>query len=144
MIYAKCIWGTQIAKDKNDFEKMKMESKYTVYCEGEETILDKYLLDCVPLNCIFQCLKYGDYIAIIESENLDHEKDYRVGATVVSDKITSKKQKVVKILNPREREVIDYILKEVGDSKKVTLGHASADNLGYDTYNYLLDKLGYK
>nr|DAR20266.1 MAG TPA: hypothetical protein [Caudoviricetes sp.] len=143
MIYAKCIRGTQIAKDKNEFEEMKMYSKNTVYCEGEETVLDEYLLDCVPLNCIFQCLKYGDYIAIIESEDLDYEKDYREGATVVSDKITSKKQKVVKILDPRKIEVIDFILNEVGDIKKILPGHASEDNLGIDTYNYLLKKLGW-
>ena len=36
MIYAKCIWETQIAKDKIEFEKMKINSKNTVYCEGKK------------------------------------------------------------------------------------------------------------
>lgn len=144
MIYAKCIWETQIAKDKIEFEKMKINNKNTVYCEGEETILNEYLLDCVPLNCIFQCLKYGNYIAIIESDNLDYKKEYQIGAIAVRDKISSKKQKVIKILDPRKIEVIDFILNEVGDTKKILPGHASEDNLGIDTYNYLLKKLAWK
>lgn len=38
MIYAKCIRGSQIAKNKDDLEKMKEISNNTVYCEGEESL----------------------------------------------------------------------------------------------------------
>lgn len=143
MIYAKCIWGSQIAKNKEDFEKMKEISKYTVYCEGEEAVpKNPYAsLDCVPLNCIFQCMKYGNYIAIIENEEFDYTKDYDGNATATLANISSKKQKVVKILDPRKKEVIDYILNEVGDIKKIYRGHASEANLGKETYKYLEDKL---
>ena len=52
MIYAKCIRGSQIAKNKDDLEKMKEISNNTVYCEGEEAEpKNPYAsLDCVPLN----------------------------------------------------------------------------------------------
>lgn len=143
MIYAKCIRGSQIAKNKDDLEKMKEISNNTVYCEGEEAEpKNPYAsLDCVPLNCIFQCLKYGNYIAIIENEEFDYTKDYDGNAIAISAKISSKKQKVVKILDPRKKEVIDYILNEVGDVKKIYAGHASEDNLGKETYKYLEAKL---
>lgn len=62
-------------------------------------------------------------------------------AIAISAKISSKKQKVVKILDPRKKEVIDYILNEVGDVKKIYPGHASEDNLGKETYKYLEAKL---
>ena len=40
MIYAKCIRGSQIAKNKDDLEKMKEISNNTVYCEGEDAELE--------------------------------------------------------------------------------------------------------
>lgn len=87
MIYAKCIRGSQIAKNKDDLEKMKEISNNTVYCEGEEAEpKNPYAsLDCVPLNCIFQCLKYGNYIAIIENEEFDYTKDYDGNAIAISN-----------------------------------------------------------
>ena len=90
MIYAKCIRGSQIAKNKDDLEKMKEISNNTVYCEGEEAEpKNPYAsLDCVPLNCIFQCLKYGNYIAIIENEEFDYTKDYDGNAIAISAKIS--------------------------------------------------------
>lgn len=143
MIYAKCIRGSQIAKSKDDLEKMKEISKYTVYCEGEEAVpKNSYAsLYCVPLNCIFQCLKYGNYIAIIENEEFDYTKDYDGNATASLASVSSKIQKIGKILDPRKKEVIDYILKEVGDIYKIFPGHASEDNLGKETYEYLEAKL---
>lgn len=95
MIYAKCIWGSQIAKNKDDLEKMKEISNNTVYCEGEEAVpKNPYAsLDCVPLNCIFQCLKYGNYIAIIENEEFDYTKDYDGNAIAISAKISQRNKK---------------------------------------------------
>ena len=78
---------------------------------------------------------------IIENEEFDYTKDYDGNAIAISAKISSKKQKVVKILDPRKKEVIDYILNEVGDVKKIYPGHASEDNLGKETYKYLEAKL---
>lgn len=139
------IWYMQNVYGEAKLLKTKMTSK-----KWKKSVIIRYIvkaknpyasLDCVPLNCIFQCLKYGNYIAIIENEEFDYTKDYDGNAIAISAKISSKKQKVVKILDPRKKEVIDYILNEVGDVKKIYPGHASEDNLGKETYKYLEAKL---
>jgi hypothetical protein len=143
MIYAKCIRGSQIVNSKEEFLKRQNLNENHVYCVGEETISknDEEILFCVPLNCIFQCLKYGNYIAIIENEKLDYSKEYSGNAILARDSIASKKQTVVKILDPRNIEVIDFILKEVGDNSKILIGHASEENIGSVAYEYLKSKL---
>lgn len=143
MIYAKCIWGSQIANSKEEFLKRQKLDENPVYCKGEETVSKngQEILFCVPLNCIFQCLKYGNYIAIIENEKLDYSKEYSARTIPVRDSIASKKQTVVEILDLHNIEVIDFILNEVGDNSKIMMGHASEENIGAEAYQYLKTKL---
>ena len=72
MIYAKCIQEKQIAKTKDEFVRRQNE-KYYVYCEGETTESHNGLDTryCVPLNYIYDCLKYGDHITIVDVSNDD-------------------------------------------------------------------------
>ena len=143
MIYAKCIRGSQIVKSKEEFLKRQNSGENHVYCKGEETVSKngEAILCCAPLNCIFQCLKYGNYIAIIENEELDYSQKYSAGAILARDSIATKKQTVVEILDPHNIEVIDFILNEVGDSSKIMMGHASEENIGAKAYQYLKSKL---
>lgn len=143
MIYAKCINGSQIVNNKEEFLERQKSDENHVYCKGGETVSKNggEILFCVPLNCIFQCLKYGNYIAIIENEKLDYSKEYSASAIPVRDSIASKKQTVVDILDPHNVEVIDFILNEVWDNSKIRMGHASEENIGAEAYQYLKSKL---
>lgn len=143
MVYAKCIRGSQIANSKEEFLKRQKSDDNHVYCKGEETVSKngEEILYCVPLNCIFQCLKYGNYIAIINNEKLDYSKEYSADAISVRDSIASEKQTTVDILDPHDVKVIDLILNEVGDNSKISMGHASEENIGAEAYKYLKSKL---
>ena len=143
MIYAKCIYGSQIVNSKEEFLKRQKIDEHHVYCKGEETVSKngQEILYCVPLNCIFQCLKYGNYIAIINNEKLDYSKEYSSDATPVRDSIASKRQTIEDILEPHDIKVIDFILNEVGDNSKIGIGHASEENIGEEAYKYLKSKL---
>lgn len=132
-------------KNKEEFDKMQTTDENHVYCLGEETLSKNGfdVLCCVPLNCIFQCLKYGDHIAIIENDKLDYSKNYNGSATAVGSTIYMNRQFVKEILDPKKLEVIDYIFEEVGDVSKIQIGHASEEKLGKETYAYLIKRLKY-
>lgn len=143
MVYAKCIRGSQIVNNKEEFLKRQKSDENHVYCKGEETVSKngEEILCCVPLNCIFQCLKYGNYIAIIENEKFDYSKEYSADAILVRDLISSERQTIVDILDPHDVKVIDFIQNEVGDNSKIDMGHASEENIGTEAYKYLKSKL---
>lgn len=143
MVYAKCINGSQIVNSKEEFLKRQKTDENHVYCKGEETVSKNggKNLFCVPLNCIFQCLKYGNYIAIINNKKLDYSKEYSASAIPIRDSIASERQTIVDILDPHDLKVIDYILNEVGDNSKISMGHASKKNIEAEAYQYLKTKL---
>lgn len=120
MIYAKCIKGEQIAIDKEEFIKRK-EEEHNVYCVGETTEDNKGVdkLYCVPLNFIYDCLKYGEYIAIIDIDNND---EYLDGYYNQYQKV-SNKQKVKKILYRDSKEAIDFVFDNVGNPDIVHGGY---------------------
>lgn len=95
----------KLLKTKMTSKKMKEISNNTVYCEGEEAVpKNPYAsLDCVPLNCIFQCLKYGNYIAIIENEEFDYTKDYDGNAIAISAKNFIKETKSSKNIRSSQK-----------------------------------------
>lgn len=120
MIYAKCIRQEQIAIDKDEFIKRKGE-EHNVYCVGETTE-DKNGLDtlyCVPLNFIYDCLKHGNYIAIID---IDNDDEYLDGYYNRYQKV-SNKQRVKKIFNIYSKEAIDYVFDNVGNPNIVHDGY---------------------
>ena len=143
MIYAKCIFKKQIAKSEEEFVTRQKGEEHTVYLEGAEV---KGNLSCVPLNCIFQCLSYGDSMAIISQsdeikKNKNYITEYKINAVPVKYQIDSNKQKIEKILHLTKKETIDFILNEVGDSKKIELMCGLEDYIGKETFDYLCSKL---
>ena len=121
MIYAKCIRGSQIAKSKEEF-LCRQDEEYCVYCEGETT-KDRHMsgLNCVPLNYIYDCLKYGDYIAIIDIKN--EEIDYPLNANYSSVQLITHEQSVVKIMKAASKEAIDFVFDNVKNNNAVHDGY---------------------
>lgn len=121
MLYAKCIHESQIAHTFEEFIARQPE-EYNVYCENQVTH-SKYgndALYCVPLNFIYDCLKYGNYIAIIEVDNCE---EYSDSGSYQNKQIISSNQKVVRILNAYTREAIDYVFDQVNDSSLIHSGY---------------------
>lgn len=122
MKYAKCIKPSQIAKDVDDFNNRKDEEHH-VYCKGQitKTKHGDELLYCVPLNFIFDCLKYGLYLAVIEVD--DDSLGYpNKGSYLGLHKATSE-QYVIDIMNVCEKETIDFVFEEVGNPDLVHDGY---------------------
>ena len=107
MIYAKCIRKSQIANSKEEFLSRQGYEENNVYCVGETTIgMMEDTLFCVPLNYIFCCLKYGDYIAILDiSDNQDYPTEYNYSNYTKS----MDKQKIIKIMKAESKEAIDFV-----------------------------------
>lgn len=112
MLYAKCIHSSQIAKTKDEFTRRQSE-KHCVYCEGETTraLNDTDTLYCVPLNYIYDCLKYGDYIAVVDVENDD--EIYPCKSSHLSVQLSMSKQTITKIMKADSKEAIDYVFDNV-------------------------------
>lgn len=122
MKYAKCIRGCQIAKDKKEFCRRQNE-EYNVYCEGEITKAKEGQGDlyCVPLNYIYDCLKYGEFIAIIDIE--DDEPYHLKNSSYLPFRKISREQKITKILKADCKETIDFVFNEVGDPSLIKDGY---------------------
>ncbi len=137
MIYAKCIWDVQIARNKDDFFKRQNE-KHHVYCIGETTICKNNTqnLCCVPLNFIYDCLKYGNYIAIID---IDDYSDYPTVQYYTNALMSSNQQKITKILKADSIEAIDFLFENVKDISKIKYGYI--DTLSRETREYFKKRL---
>ncbi len=126
MIFAKCIRDEQIATSKEDFINRQEEFKegdHHSYYPGETTRSSNGQdnLYCVPLNIIYDCLKYGPNIAIVEG-NYDTTGSYCSG-TPVKQQIASSWQKTIKIMKADCKETIDYIFNEVKDPFLISAGY---------------------
>lgn len=123
MLYAKCIMESQIANSKEEFVSRQYEENH-VYCIGETTKsfngLD--ILYCVPLNFIYDCLKYGRYIAIIDIVDCNKELYVNKGSYMGIQK-TSEEQKVMKIMDSHSKEAIDFVFNEVKNPELVHDGY---------------------
>lgn len=145
MIFAKCICEKQIATSKDDFIKkqpeLKKECKH-IYYPGETTQSHngQDILSCVPLNLIYDCLKYGLYIAIVERD-YDTSDSYHIG-TPTKNKIDSSRQKIIKIMNADCKETIDFVFDEVKDPSLISTGNLYW--LSEDNRNYFKMKLNIK
>lgn len=141
MIYAKCIKESQIAKTKEEFISRQNE-EYHVYCVGETTV-SKYGMDnlyCVPLNFIYDCLRYGEYIAFIDIADCN-EKDYIRNSSYKNVQLAHKEQKVLKIINAYSIEAIDFLFKEVKDPTLIYYGYLHwLPNDMQDYFKSLLNK----
>ena len=113
MIYAKCIRKTQICDSRDEF-LLRQNEPNCAYCVGETTVSKvKDNLCCVPLNYIYCCLKYGEYIAILDIQD---DKDYPTdGRTYFHYELSMSEQKVVKIMKAESYEAIDYVADHLGD-----------------------------
>lgn len=122
MIYAKCIHGSQIAKSKDEFIRRQGEN-HCVYCEGETTCSRNGVatLNCVPLNYVYDCLKYGDFIAIIDVKSED--ENYPLKSSYTSVMLTMTEQSVIKIMNADSKEAIDYVFDNVNNKDIVHDGY---------------------
>ena len=122
MIYAKCVDEYYFTNNVDEFKERQANGEH-VYCIGQTT--KSYngmdLLYCVPLNYIFDCLKYGKYIAIIDIEN--NISTYPCKSSYMGLHITSSEQHVINILNPCEEKTIDFIFNEVGNANLIHTGH---------------------
>lgn len=137
MIYAKCIRESQITYTHEQFVARQSE-EYHVYCEGEVTESKNglNLLCCVPLNLIYDCLKYGEYIAIIEYNS--DETEYK-SSSVVAATYSMVRQKVLKIMFADDIKTVKYVLDEVGDINTVTFGYIYY--LSNDVKKYIKDEM---
>ena len=124
MIYAKCIRSEKIAKTKEEFISRKNETP-PVYFVGEttESPVGQDTLDCVPLNFIYDCLKYGDYIAIVDVDN--KEQNYPFNASFLKVKLSMTKQTITKIMKANSKEAIDFVFDNVGNNAIVHDGYKS-------------------
>lgn len=123
MIYAKCIQGSQIANDKKEFN-LRTNEKYHVYCLGETTksYNGMEILYCVPLNFIYDCLKYGRYIAIIDIPDFDNES-YIKKCSYMGLHKACKEQHVLKIMDSCSKEAIDFVFNEVKNLELIHDGY---------------------
>ncbi len=122
MIYAKCIQRSQIVKTKDEFVRRQGE-EHCVYCEGETTssCSGAATLYCVPLNYIYDCLKYGDYIAIVAVGSED--ENYPLKDSHLSVQLSMSKQYVKKIMKANSKEAIDYVFDNVNNREIVHDGY---------------------
>jgi len=117
--YAKCIRESQIVNSKEEFlEKSGQEN--AIYCLNEVTKSKYNNLYCVPLNFIYDCLKYGDYVAIIDIED---SQDYVDAGSYIKFQKISSEQRIVKLIHAYSKECIDYVFKEVGNSNLIHSGY---------------------
>ncbi|MDR0919172.1 MAG: hypothetical protein LBM93_07975 [Oscillospiraceae bacterium] len=116
MIYAKCVRSSQMTKNSEEFYQRQSE-KYKVYCKGEITKSDVDNLYCVPLNFIYNCLKHGDLMAIIEVENSNI--NYPNASSHLSYQIATTEQKVLDVIDLYTKEGIDFVFNNVDNVELV-------------------------
>ena len=112
MIYAKCIEESQIANTDFEFQMRQNEINH-VYCIGQVTVSKDRCnnLYCVPLNLIYDCLKYGRFIAIIDED--DDSTEYPCKSSYMGLERCSSEQRVIGIMDSQSEQTIDYIFNEV-------------------------------
>lgn len=139
MIYAKCIRGNKIAKTKEEFIRRHNEDP-PVYREGEttESPIGRDNLSCVPLNYIYDCLKYGDFIAIVDVDN--KEQNYPPYASYLKVELAMKKQTITRIMKADSKEAIDFVFDNVGNNDIVHEGYKSW--LSSELQEYFAQKKG--
>ncbi|WP_277407366.1 hypothetical protein [Lacrimispora xylanisolvens] len=122
MIYAKCIEESQIANSVSEFQKRQNEKNH-VYCIGQITVSKNGydILYCVPINFIYDCLKYGRYIAIIDKD--DDSLEYPRKSSYMGLERCTSEQLVINIMDSQNEQTIDYIFNEVGDAELVHDGY---------------------
>lgn len=122
MKYAKCIRSSQIANNVEDFLDRQGEEN-CVYCVGQVTTskVSTDTLYCVPLNYIYDCLKYGFHIAIVKVDNDEHE--YPSKSSYMGLEHCSSKQHITEIMDSREKSTIDYVFNEVGNVDIIHSGY---------------------
>ena len=122
MKYAKCIKASQIANNADDFINRQNE-KHHVYCKNEITKTNNEieLLHCVPLNYIYDCLKYGGYLALIDVE--DKCLEYPSENSYLGLEKTSSEQFVIDIMDLYKKETINFVFQEVGNPDLVHDGY---------------------
>lgn len=116
-----CINESQIAKDEEELKKRQDES-YCVYCKGQ-TIVSKYGLNnlcAVPLNFIYDCLKYGNYIAIIQ---VDNEYGVYEDGYYNKNMVCMDEQYVIDIFKADSIEAVKFVFDKVGDENIVHSGY---------------------
>lgn len=120
MIYAKCIKKRHIAKTKEEFQDRQKAGEH-VYMEGMTThsATGEALLYAVPLNLIFDCLKYGKWVAIVGED----QNEYPRTGNILRDALISKEQHVYKIMPIESRETIDYIFNEIKKTRAYQSQH---------------------
>lgn len=101
---------------------MRQIEEHHVYCEGETTHAKQGMdtLCCVPLNYIFDCLKYGEYIAIVDVENI---RQYPQSDNCARHMLTMTEQKIIKIFDPASYKAIDFVFNEVKDPALIHSEH---------------------
>ena len=137
MIYAKCIRKTQICKTKKEYEQRKKTDEHHLYCEGETTTSNIDNLYKVPLCCIYDCLKYGDYIAVLEySDDLPYKR-----GTTVSLQSSDYEQTTKKIFKADSKEAIDFLFQNVEDKNLIHNGYVNEIFMSLDNVRYFKRKM---
>lgn len=138
MLYAKCIREGQIASSREEFISRANEENH-VYCIGEVTKSKNGMdiLNCVPLNFIYDCLKYGRYIAIIDI-HADDKETYVKKSSYMGLEKASKEQHVIEIMDAYSKDTIDYVFDEVKNPDLVHDGYITF--LPTDLQNYFTSR----
>lgn len=138
MLYAKCIRESQIAHSREEFIAREKEENH-VYYVGEVTKAHNGMatLNCVPINFIYDCLKYGDYIAIIDVHT-DNKETYVKKSSYMGLEKVSKEQRVIKIMDAYSKDTINYVFDEVKNPDFVHDGYINL--LPTDLQNYFNSK----
>ena len=143
IIYGKCIYESQIAKSIDDFKQRQSDKaeKHNVYYKGETTRAKSGADDLcsVPLNLIFHCLKHGTYLAIVEECSDLSAYPYRTDVMNSYLKHSSS-QKIIDIMEIKNKKTIDFIFDSVGDSRLVTFFDHQISNFPRDLQAYIKDK----
>lgn len=140
MIYAKCIRGTQIAHSHEEFMNRQNEDN-PVYCVGETTLAKEHSNDlyCVPVNFIFQCLKHGDYIAIVDVPN--DVESYPKSGYYNNYQIAMREQIILAIFKAESKEAVDYVADHVPDHGCIP-GSGYVDGLSAEFRTYYYARFG--
>lgn len=137
MKYAKCIRESQVASNREVFLSRQNE-EYHVYCQGEITYSKQKTdtLCCVPINFVYDCLKYGLCIGVVE---LEDNLAYPCASSYTGYTKAMEKQKIGKIMNAASYEAIDYVFDEVKD--KSLIRYNLLDDLPIEFQEYFHKRL---
>ena len=113
--------AVKLQKNKEEFLCRQAE-EHCIYCEGETTkARNTSGLNCIPLNYIYDCLKYGDYIAIVDVKN--EETEYPLNSSCLSVQLTMNEQYIIKIMKADSKEAIDFVFDNVKNNDAIRDGY---------------------